>query len=499
MSFHTLMIQGTGSSVGKSVIVTALCRICALKGYRVAPFKAQNMALNSYVTPDGYEIGRAQAVQAFAAMREPEVDMNPVLIKPEGDAMSQVVVMGKPWKRVRAGEYYCHRKELWGCVIASLKRLKERYELLIIEGAGSPAEINLSGGDIVNMAVAHQLDAPVVLVGDIDRGGVFASLYGTLFLLPEQSQRLIKGFLINKFRGVKRLLEPGLDLFTELTGGRPVLGILPYIRDIGLAQEDSVFLDEQYNRAGSGEATIAVVRFPHISNYDDMDAFAMEKGVQVIFTDSCKQILAADAVILPGTKTTLSDLIWLRSRGIEGALYAMVSCGKPVVGICGGYQMLGKTIRDIYGIEGEKGEQPGLGLLPVITTFGEKKRIQRLTAYITGGSGFLSALKDSKVSGYHIHMGSSTLLEGGESLLSYDNGKYTDGAVALEGKVWGTALHGIFDEPGLRQAWLRSLGWNGAGTGESLSVLRERAYEQLAEVFLNNTDMDKLLHIAGLV
>ena len=357
MTAKTLMIQGTASSAGKSLLVAALCRIFHQDGVRVAPFKAQNMALNSFVTREGHEMGRAQVVQAQAAGLEPHVDMNPILLKPEQDARSQVVVMGKPWAALAAGEYYRRKGELWSVVTAALDRLRERYDLVVIEGAGSPAEINLRESDIVNMAVARYARAPVLLVGDIDRGGVFAALVGTMVLLEEGERRLIKGFVINKFRGDVTLLHDGLTMLEERTGV-PVLGVVPFIRDLQIAEEDSVALDGVSQAGDRGQGTgekgqgisdkvdIAVIRLPRISNFDDFDALALEEGVQVRFVDDPDRLGHPQAVILPGTKSTIADLLWLRRVGLARAICALAENGIPVVGICGGYQMLGRTISD---------------------------------------------------------------------------------------------------------------------------------------------------------
>ncbi|HID65180.1 MAG TPA: cobyric acid synthase, partial [Anaerolineae bacterium] len=340
MTAKTLMIQGTASSAGKSLLVAALCRIFCQDGVRVAPFKAQNMALNSFVTREGHEMGRAQVVQAQAAGLEPHVDMNPILLKPEQDARSQVVVMGRPWATLAAGEYYRRKGELWPVVTAALDRLRERYDLVVIEGAGSPAEINLRDSDIVNMAVARYARAPVLLVGDIDRGGVFASLVGTMVLLEEDERRLIKGFVINKFRGDVALLQDGLTMLEQRTGV-PVLGVVPFIRDLQIAEEDSVALGEPLRRSLESsqgrEVDIAAIRLPRISNFDDFDALALEEGVQVRFVDGPDQLGHPQAVILPGTKSTIADLLWLRQVGLARALCELAENGTPVVGICGGY------------------------------------------------------------------------------------------------------------------------------------------------------------------
>jgi adenosylcobyric acid synthase len=486
------MIQGTSSSVGKSILVTALCRIFAQDGLKVAPFKAQNMALNSFVTEQGGEMGRSQVVQAQAAGIEPAVEMNPILLKPEADSCSQVVVMGRPWKTLSAGEYYRFKKKLWHTAAGALDSLCKDHELIIIEGAGSPAEINLKRDEIVNMRVARYLNAPVLLAGDIDRGGVFASLVGTLSLLDPEERELIKGFIINKFRGDIKLLEPGLEMLRRLTENRPTLGVIPYIKDLRIAQEDSVFLDSTRSIGSGGMVNIGVVRFPHISNYNDMDALVMEENVRVYFVESVEELGQPDAVILPGTKTTLEDLRWLRTRGLDGAITALVASGISLAGICGGYQMLGAKVRDRFGVEGRASEQPGLGLLPVETDFEPRKTTVLTRARILGGEGFLRGLEDAEVEGYEIHMGACMLMDGAASLLRFENGRL-DGSVSVGGRVWGTYLHGIFDTPAFRRGWLRSLGWQGKGSGEKLLDFQECEINRLADHVRSNIDMP-LLH-----
>ncbi|MCD6553728.1 MAG: cobyric acid synthase [Anaerolineae bacterium] len=502
MPARTLMLLGTASSVGKSLLVTALCRIFAREGLRVAPFKAQNMALNSYVTREGHEMGRAQVAQAQAAMVEPHVDMNPILLKPEADSRSQVVLMGRPWRTIPARSYYRCRKELWAAVTAALDRLRAAYDLVIIEGAGSPVELNLKGGDIVNMAVARHAQAPVLLVGDIDRGGIFAQLLGTLWLLEPEERGLVRGLIVNKFRGDLALFEEGVRILEE-RGGVPVLGVIPYLPGLRIAQEDSVFLEDHRALGEGQEVDIAVIRLPHISNYDDFDALAMEEGVRVRFVESVEELGQPDAVILPGSKTTLDDLRWLRSRGLDGAIVALAGAGKAVAGICGGYQMLGRLVRDALGIEGRDGAQPGLGLLPVDTDFEPEKATFQVWARVIGGEGFLARLEGIEVEGYEIHMGRSRLLEGTQPLLRITRRggeavDVLDGAVSVGGRVWGTYLHGIFDNPAFRRAWLRSLGWRGEGPGETLAAMREREYDRLADHVQAHLDMARLREIIGL-
>ena len=490
------MIQGTSSSVGKSIVATALCRIFSRRGLKVCPFKAQNMALNSFVTVSGGEMGRAQVVQAAACRREPEVDMNPILLKPEGDAMSQVVVMGSPWKRLEAREYYLHKDTLWSFVKASMNRLLADNDLVVVEGAGSPAEINLKKDEIVNMRVAREFGVPVLLVGDIDRGGVFASLVGTLSLLEEDERELVKGFVINKFRGDVSLLEPGLGMLAGLTGGRPTIGVIPYMHDIKLAQEDSVFLDENTRFGDEGTVDIAVVKLPRISNYDDFDALAMEDGVTVRYVDDPGDLGIPQAIIIPGSKTTLSDLAWLRSRGLDSMIQALLASGSSVVGICGGYQMLGRVIRDPMGVEHSSGEEPGLGLLPVDTDFEPVKRTVQVKGTVCGNA-YGAGTDPVAVEGYEIHMGTSDVLPGGSPLLRLSDGSY-DGCVSAGGKVWGTYLHGIFDSPSFRREWLGSMGWKGSGeAGISLAEMREAELEQLADTFEAHLDMPLLEDIIG--
>ncbi len=486
----TLMIQGASSNVGKSLLAAGLCRIFYRMGVNVVPFKAQNMALNSFVTPDGHEIGRAQAVQAQAAGMDAHVDMNPVLLKPEADSLSQVIVMGKVWKRLPAGEYYRYKEQLWGHITEALERLDKNHELIIIEGAGSPAEINLKKNEIVNMRVARHLNAPVLLAGDIDRGGIFAQLYGTLELLEPEERELVKGFIINKFRGDLRLLEPGIDMLGSLTGGTPTIGVVPYMRDIFLAQEDSVFLDENGSKKNDERADcdlyIAVIRLPHISNYDDFDALAAEDGVAVNFVDSVKTIGVPDAVIIPGSKTTIADLNWLKACGLADVIKGLSKAGVHICGICGGYQMLGKLIDDSKGIEGRAGIFEGMGLLPVETVFEQDKKTVPANAEV-----FSSGLK---VSGYEIHTGSTKLEDGASPMLKKSDGSF-DGAAA--GNIWGTYLHGIFDSDEFRRSWLKKLGWNNSGGGKSFYLKREQELERLADNLEKALDMELLKSIIG--
>ncbi len=499
MTAKVLMVQGTASSAGKSLLVTALCRIFRQDGLRVAPFKAQNMSLNSFVTAEGHEMGRAQVVQAEAAGIAPHVDMNPVLLKPEGDARSQVVVMGRPWQTLSAVSYYERKQLLWEQVTAALARLRAQYDLVVIEGAGSPAEINLRQSDIVNMAVALYASAPVLLVGDIDRGGAFASLVGTLVLLDEAERRLVKGLVINKFRGDLRLLAPGLAMLEERTG-TPVLGVVPFLPQLQIAEEDSVALDGVPAAAGApaGALDVAVIRLPHISNFDDFDALALEPGVQVRYVDSARGLGQPAAVILPGTKHTLSDLRWLRGQGLDQRIVELAWQGIAVVGICGGYQMLGLTIADRLGVESQDREQlPGLGLLPLRTEFVAAKTTHQVRAEALPGPGFLALVAGMPVSGYEIHMGHSERV-GSElrPLFKFAHRQTLDGAIDAAGRVWGTYLHGVLDNTAFRRAWLQSLGWSPPDRDVDLGAIRQAEYDRLAAAVRSSLDMAQLRQIA---
>ncbi|MBE7553605.1 MAG: cobyric acid synthase [Anaerolineales bacterium] len=494
------MIMGTHSNAGKSILVTALCRIFAQEGYRVAPFKAQNMALNAGVTPEGHEIGRATMAQAEAAGLPAHVDMNPVLLKPEDNQRSQVVLNGRHHTHLEAANWLSLKSTLWPHVTAALERLRARTDLVIIEGAGSPAEINLKEGDIVNMRVARHARSPVVLVGDIDRGGVFAALVGTMVLLEPEERALVKGFVINKFRGDVSLLGDGLALLQERAFNTPTLGVIPFLPGIGVAEEDSVALEEA-GKWGSEEARrweavdIAVIRLPRISNFDDFDPLAAEPGVRVRFVERLDDLGQPAAVILPGSKMTLADLAWLRRTGLAEQIVALAQEGTAVVGICGGYQMLGQSLLDPDGVEAEPGAAAaGLGLLPVETVFAGDKRTVQVQATLQAETGPLAALRGAPIRGYEIHMGRSRLLDPAVPCLSHigppDN-RHADGALAAGGCVWGTYLHGLFDNDALRHAWLASLGWQGRGQPFD----RHLAYNRLADHVRAHLDIEALRQI----
>jgi adenosylcobyric acid synthase len=494
----TLMIQGTASSVGKTILVAALCRILRQDGYRVAPFKAQNMALNSFVTREGGEIGRAQAVQAEAAGIDPTVDMNPVLLKPTTDTGCQVVVMGKVARTISAGDYYEYTPSLLATIEASLNRLRSAYDIVVIEGAGSPAEINLKDREIVNMRVARMSGTPVLLVGDIDRGGVFASLVGTLELLDKDEQKHIKGLIINKFRGDLKLLQPGLD-FLEKRTGKPVLGVVPYLRDMRIAQEDSVYLDQRATGQSTGDLDIAVIRLPHISNYDDFDPLE-EAGCLVRYITRRVELGNPHLMILPGTKSTVSDLQYLRHSGLASSLLLKAKEGTPIVGICGGYQMLGQKILDPQGVESAEAEISGLGLLDVVTIFAPEKSTRQVRARVLSDLGLLAGTKGQEVVGYEIHMGQTRGEETTNAfqVLETPQGAtdYGDGTLNARGTVLGTYMHGLFHNTDFRQIFLNSLRrrW-GLPEREGTATERDRQYDRLAEVVRHSLNMAEIYKI----
>ncbi len=496
---RTLMIQGTASSVGKSIIVTALCRIFRQDGFRVAPFKAQNMALNSYVTADGGEIGRSQVVQAEAAGIEPGVDMNPVLLKPEADSQCQIVLLGKVAKTITASAYYQHTPRLLEIIEGALARLRSSYDIVVIEGAGSPAEINLREKEIANMRIARMARAPVLLAGDIDRGGVFASLTGTLELLEEEEQNHIKGFIINKFRGDVTLLRPGLD-FLEKRTNRPVLGVIPYWRDINIAQEDSVYLDEMIEKPVSGDLDIAIIRLPHISNYDDFDPLEAE-GCRVRYITHPRDVGRPHLIILPGTKSTAGDLRYLRRSGLANEVQRQAKNHTPIIGICGGYQMLGRSILDPAGVESAEAEVAGLGLLNTITTFTPEKSTRQVTAKVRADHGLFKGIKGQEITGYEIHMG-NTESEGNAAAFQIRTtppgaADYLDGTLNTPGNVLGTYLHGLFHNSNLRQALLANLRryWELPEKVPAAPNGKEQNYDRLAEVVRQNLDIATIYQI----
>ncbi|OYT71862.1 MAG: cobyric acid synthase CobQ [Chloracidobacterium sp. CP2_5A] len=464
MSARALMALGTASHVGKSLLTAALCRIFRQDGYRVAPFKAQNMALNSAATPDGGEIGRAQALQAEACGLAPTTDMNPILIKPSSDQAAQYVVQGKVWRNLTARDYFDFRtRELFPRALESYQRLAAQYDVVVLEGAGSPAEINLRDRDIVNMRMAHASDAACLLIGDIDRGGVFAALVGTLALLDEADRARIRGTVINKFRGDRALLDPGLSLLEAHTG-RPCIGIVPYLPNLGLDEEDSVALEDRRSAArlwrelGDGRdrpLRIGVVALPFMSNFTDFDALSAEPSVALAFLDRPEDIAAADVVILPGTKQTVRDLRFLRERGFVEALRAHAR-RKPLVGVCGGMQMLGRRIEDPCDAEGD-GAADGLGFLPIVTTLQREKTTTPAVGWLRCPTLFGVPVSGARVEGYEIHLGETAYAPGAAALFSLERASgetLLDGAASADGLTIGTYLHGLFDDDDFRGAFI---------------------------------------------
>ena len=482
-----IMIQGTMSGAGKSLLVTALCRIFAQDGYRVAPFKSQNMALNSFVTPDGLELGRAQAAQAEAAGLECDVRMNPVLLKPSSDTGSQLIVNGEVRGHYAAADYFKMKRGLIPDILAAYKGLAAENDIIVIEGAGSPAEINLRADDIVNMGLAELVNAPVLLAGDIDRGGVFAQLYGTVALLREEERQRVKGTIINKFRGDVELLRPGLRQLEELTD-IPVLGVVPWVR-ADIDDEDS--LAPRLEKTRSDRALdIVVIRLPHISNFTDFAPLDEHPDMGMRYVNRPDKLGQPDMILLPGTKNTMGDLIWLRENGLADAIIAAAGKGTPVLGVCGGYQMLGRTLSDPTGVE-RQGMLPGLGLLPVHTVFtGDKTRTRR--SAVCEAAPFAGAA----LTGYEIHMG-KTDTNGAAPFCRFADGT-ADGAVCRS--VFGTYLHGLFDSGKLVDSLAQYLAARKGITisnapVETRAAYRNRQYDLLADAVRKAMDMKRIYEI----
>jgi adenosylcobyric acid synthase len=500
MLAKTLMIQGTASSVGKSLITAALCRYFYRLGVKVAPFKAQNMALNSFVTAEGLEIGRAQAAQAEACGIEPQVDMNPVLLKCESDQRVQVVVRGKAVESMTGEAYYGWAERLRPVIAESLEQLRSRYELVILEGAGSPAEVNLQSRDLSNGFAAQLADAPVLLVGDIDRGGVFASLWGTLDLMRPEDRARVKGLLINKFRGNLDILKPGLDFLKQKTGLR-VLGVLPYLAQVALAEEDSTALENPRKSFRDAVLRIAVIRFPHISNFDDFQPLEREKSVGLIYAQRPEELTGADLVILPGTKTTVADLRWLREQGFEPVLQKRMKDGQPILGICGGYQMLGKVIEDPYHLESKESSVPGLSLLPVTTHFEKEKQTARVEASVSQNGSFFGPGLKTPLQAYEIHMGRVQTGKDAKPLFyirtrNRELVKATEGVV--QGDVMGTILHGLFENEQVRAGLLSFLAKRKNMRVSTESFSKQADYDRLAQLIEVHVDIAGLHRIVGL-
>ncbi|MFC3650305.1 cobyric acid synthase [Dyella humi] len=489
MTARVLMVQGCTSDAGKSTLVAALCRWAYRRGLRVAPFKPQNMALNSAVTADGGEIGRAQAVQAQACGLEPSIDFNPVLLKPNSDVGAQVIVHGHPVANMDARDYHDYKRRAFDAVLASHRRLVDTYDAVIVEGAGSPAEINLRDRDIANMGYAEAVDCPVILIADIDRGGVFAHLVGTLTLLSPSERARVIGFVINRFRGDLALLQSGLD-WLERETGKPVLGVLPYLHGLQLEAEDAL----PRERANKPQALlrVAVPALPRISNHTDFDALRAHPDVDLRFVGPNETPPACDLIILPGSKSTRADLAWLHAQGWDRAMARHLRYGGKVLGICGGLQMLGRAVHDPQGIEGAPGSSEGLGWLELDTTLETRKQLHRVAGRL--------AFADAHVQGYEIHCGISR----GEALTSpfarLDDGR-SDGAMSADGQVMGSYLHGLFDDPQTLSALLQWAGLHHAATVD-VRALREASIERLADMVehhLNTALLEKWLGMTACV
>ena len=486
------------SNVGKSVIAAGLCRIFKQDGYRVAPFKSQNMALNSFITKEGLEMGRAQVMQAEAAGTEPSVSMNPILLKPTNDIGSQVIVNGEVLGTMSARDYFKMKKSLIPEIMKAYKKLDENYDIIVIEGAGSPAEINLKEDDIVNMGMAKLVNAPVLLVGDIDRGGVFAQLYGTVALLEEGERNRIKGLIINKFRGDKTILDPGVEMLEEMTGIH-VVGVTPYLH-VSLEDEDSLS-ERLEDKHAIGLIDIAVIRLPRISNFTDFNVFEGVKGVSVRYVSAANQLGNPDLIILPGTKNTMGDLLWMRQNGLEASILKAHKAGTTVFGVCGGYQMLGKSIADPDGVE-EGGTIRGMGLLDADTVFEAEKARTRIEGRVLNPDGILKPLAGAKVTGYEIHMGRTHVSS--ETMPFTEIVDTITGEHKIEGacgnNVYGSYIHGIFDNQEIAVKMVRAIAASKGITEEmdmeiDFAAFKETQYDLLADGLRKHLDMEEIYKI----
>ncbi len=481
-----LMVQGTTSDAGKSTVVAALCRVLVRRGISVAPFKPQNMSLNSAVSADGGEIGRAQALQAQAANIEPHTDMNPVLLKPSSDRQAQVIIHGKARRDMSARDYHRYKTTAMQAVLESFARLKKRYDWVLVEGAGSPAEINLRARDIANMGFAEAADCSVVLVADIDRGGVFAHLVGTLELLSASEQARVTGFIINRFRGDIALLKPGLDCLEQRTG-KPVFGVLPYLTDLQLDAEDAI--DQHSIDSENATLKVAVLVFSRISNHTDFDALRMQSEVALEYVAPNTPIPPVDLIILPGSKNVRADLALLKQHGWDQGIQKHLRYGGKVLGICGGYQMLGEMVRDPLGVEGKAGESQGLGLLPQHTELQASKQLHRVSGqFVQGGA---------RVQGYEIHCGVTENSSAVQPLLLLGDERKPEGAVSADNQVAGTYLHGVFDHP---EALTALLAWAGLADVSPVDriAVRERELDRLADTAQQHLALDELFNVEGL-
>ena len=488
-----IMIQGTMSGAGKSFLVAGLCRIMKQDGYRVAPFKSQNMALNSFITEEGLEMGRAQVMQAEAAGIKPMVCMNPILLKPTNHTGSQVIVNGEVLRDMSAREYFAYKKQLIPDIKKAFRKLEEYADIIVIEGAGSPAEINLRENDIVNMGMAEMVDAPVLLVGDIDRGGVFAQLLGTLLLLSEEEKKRVKGLIINKFRGDKTILDPGIVMLEE-KGQVPVAGVVPYME---LALEDEDSLTERFDKKEESCIDIAVIRYPRISNFTDFNIFEQMKEVSVRYVTSVSELHQPDMVILPGSKNTMGDLKWMRQNGLESAVKKLAE-ETPVLGICGGYQMLGEQIADPSGVEGG-GALRGMELLPVVTELGEEKVRCQMEGILPKLEGVFASLSGLEYAGYEIHMGKTDFSESGKEI-EIRNDALHEKKIIISGRnknVYGTYVHGIFDKGCIATAVVQALAkkkgiWIEEEAFEDYRSFKEKQYDRLADTLREYLNMEEI-------
>ena len=494
-----IMVQGTMSNAGKSYLAAALCRIFKQDGYRVAPFKSQNMALNSFITEEGLEMGRAQVMQAEAAGIKPSVLMNPILLKPTNDTGSQVIVNGEVLGNMSARDYYKNKLSLVPKIMEAYNQLDQQYDIIVLEGAGSPAEINLKQDDIVNMGMAKLAHAPVLLVGDIDRGGVFASLAGTLMLLEEEEREMVKGLVINKFRGDVSILEPGLRQIEQITG-KEVVGVVPYM-NLDLEDEDS--LSERFSHEDKAALIdIAVIRLPRISNFTDFNSLECIDGVSVRYVKSAQELRSPDLLILPGTKNTMEDLLWMRQNGLEAAVLKAAAAGKVIFGVCGGFQMLGDTLSDPLHVEAG-GTIKGMGLLPMDTVFAGEKTRTRAEGAFGKTEGVLAGIEGTRIEGYEIHMGETVRKEETEAFTFIDDQNRADSDKldgAQKGNVYGTYVHGIFDKEEVAERIVEALAKNKGIAMEQIhgvdyQTFKETQYDILADALREHLDMKKIYQI----
>ena len=484
----TIMVQGTTSDAGKSTLVAALCRIFAERGIKVAPFKPQNMALNSAVTADGGEIGRAQALQAVAAKVPAEVDFNPILLKPNSDTGAQVIVHGKALSNMEAGSYHDYKKVAMDAVLTSQQRLSGRFELLVVEGAGSPAEINLRENDIANMGYAEAVDCPVIIIADIDKGGVFAHLVGTLALLSESEQARVKGFVINRFRGDIALLQGGLDWLEQYTN-KPVLGVLPYLHDLALDAEDAVAITNQVDKP---QLRIAVLLLPHISNHTDFDALRLQPEIDLQYVRHTQAIPSVDLIMIPGSKNVLGDLAFLKNEGWHKQITRHLRYGGKVLGVCGGLQMLGNYLADPHAVESNLGSAAGLGLADFETQLGQQKVLSQVSGILHLNN------SDKAISGYEIHAGISQGPALEKPFLSFNNhpsGFKVDGFISDDNQIAGTYLHGLFDTPEGVSELITWLATNNQIKPIDINLNREQQLSRLANVVAENLDIEQIINI----